>query len=57
MSVVKHALVSQLSEDDTSALVAALADGESDCGDTASVDSDDDPASDDEQDFHAAGQQ
>ena len=62
MSVVKHALISQLTENDTSALVAALTGEdleteEGDCGDTASVESDEDPALDDEQDFCAADQQ
>ena len=66
VSVVKHALVSQLTESDTSALVAALTGEESeteegDCDDTASVESDNDPASDagsdDGQDFRAADQQ
>ena len=62
VSVVKHALVSQLTESDTSALVAALTGEESeaeegDCDDTASMESDDDPTSDEGQDFRAADQQ
>ena len=55
-------LFPQLTESDTSALVAALTGEESkteegNCDDTASIESDEDPASDNEQDFRAADQQ